>query len=343
MTRPGGGHEPVTSDPCAPCHGLAFGPCTPMTSRTRCPTSPGTTSSVPTPSPSRRCNGGVGPRTSPGCTRWASLAGNPLTQAWADDAHRDIPRLRTHDRTGQRVDEVDYSRAYHDLMRVAVGHGLTAEAWTQPADSGAHLRRAAGFVTWSRAEAGHLCPVSMTYAAAPALRSTPALADRWVPLLASRDYDPALRAFGERTSAIAGMGMTEKQGGSDVRANATRAEAFPGGPIEGGDTYRLTGHKWFFSAPMSDVFLVLATTAAGVTCFLVPRILDDGTRNALRLQRLKDKARQPLERLLRGRGSRRRGRCGSARTGGASAPSSRWSPRPGWTASWAPRRRCGRR
>ncbi|CAN7457695.1 acyl-CoA dehydrogenase family protein [Knoellia sp. LjRoot47] len=217
------------------------------------------------------------------------LAGNPLTQAWADDAHRDIPRLRTHDRTGQRVDEVDYSRSYHDLMRVAVGHGLTAEAWTQPADSGAHLRRAAGFVTWSRAEAGHLCPVSMTYAAAPALRSTPALADRWVPLLASRDYDPALRAFGERTSAIAGMGMTEKQGGSDVRANATRAEAFPGGPIEGGDTYRLTGHKWFFSAPMSDVFLVLATTAAGVTCFLVPRILDDGTRNALRLQRLKDK------------------------------------------------------
>ncbi|WP_404383058.1 acyl-CoA dehydrogenase family protein [Knoellia locipacati] len=217
------------------------------------------------------------------------LAGSATTQGWADDAHRDTPRLRTHDRTGQRVDEVDYTRSYHDLMRVAVGHGLTAEAWTRPRDSGAHLRRAAGFVTWSRAEAGHLCPISMTYAAAPALRSTPALTDRWVPLLASREYDPVPRPRRERGSAIAGMGMTEKQGGSDVRANATRAEATPGGPIEGGETYRLTGHKWFFSAPMSDVFLVLATTEAGVTCFLVPRVLDDGTRNALRLQRLKDK------------------------------------------------------
>ena len=224
-----------------------------------------------------------------GLTALGELAGSAVTQSWADDAHRDTPRLRTHDRTGLRVDEVDYDRSYHDLMRVAVGHGLTAEAWTQPTNSGAHLRRAAGFVTWSRAEAGHLCPVSMTYAAAPALRSTPALADRWVPLLASREYDPELRPFADRRSAIAGMGMTEKQGGSDVRANVTRAEAVPGGPVEGGDTYRLTGHKWFFSAPMSDVFLVLATTGAGVTCFLVPRVLDDGTRNSLRLQRLKDK------------------------------------------------------
>ncbi|GAA4122871.1 DNA alkylation response protein [Knoellia locipacati] len=224
-----------------------------------------------------------------GLTALGRLAGSTVTQSWADDAHRDTPRLRTHNRTGQRVDEVDYARSYHDLMRVAVGHGLTAEAWTQPADSGAHLRRAAGFVTWSRAEAGHLCPVSMTYAAAPALRSNPTLADRWVPLLASREYDPVLRPFGQRHSAIAGMGMTEKQGGSDVRANVTRAEAVADGAVEGGETYRLTGHKWFFSAPMSDVFLVLATTPAGVTCFLVPRVLDDGSRNALRLQRLKDK------------------------------------------------------
>ncbi|GGB65224.1 acyl-CoA dehydrogenase [Knoellia flava TL1] len=224
-----------------------------------------------------------------GLTELGVLAGSPEVQAWADDAHRDTPRLRTHDRTGRRVDEVDYARSYHDLMRVAAGHGLTAEPWTRPPASGAHLRRAVGFVTWSRAEAGHLCPVSMTYAAAPALRSTPALADRWVPLLASRDYDPVLRPRADRRSAIAGMGMTEKQGGSDVRANVTRAVPVPGGPVEGGETYRLTGHKWFFSAPMSDVFLVLATTLAGVTCFLVPRVLDDGTRNGLRLQRLKDK------------------------------------------------------
>jgi putative acyl-CoA dehydrogenase len=217
------------------------------------------------------------------------LAGSREVQAWADDAHRNPPRLLTHDRVGHRVDEVAYDRGYHDLMRTAVGHGLTAEAWTHPADTGAHRRRAVGFVTWSRAEAGHLCPVSMTYAAAPALRSTPALADSWLPRLASRDYDPALAAFSDKRSAIAGMGMTEKQGGSDVRADVTLALATPGGPIEGGETYRLTGHKWFFSAPMSDVFLVLATTGAGVTCFLVPRVLDDGTRNALRLQRLKDK------------------------------------------------------
>lgn len=224
-----------------------------------------------------------------GLTELGRLAGSAEVQGWADDAHRDVPRLRTHDRTGRRVDEVDYTRGYHALMRVATGHGLTAEAWTRPSGSGAHLRRAVGFVTWSRAEAGHLCPVSMTYAAAPALRAAPSLADRWVPLLASRDYDPVLRPFGERRSAIAGMGMTEKQGGSDVRANVTRAVSAPDGPVEGGETYRLTGHKWFFSAPMSDVFLVLATTPAGVTCFLVPRVLDDGTRNGLRLKRLKDK------------------------------------------------------
>ena len=217
------------------------------------------------------------------------LAGCRETQDWADDAQRNTPRLLTHDRAGNRVDEVAYQRSYHDLMRTAVGHGLTAEAWTRPPGTGAHLRRAVGFVTWSRAEAGHLCPISMTYAAAPALRTAPTLADRWLPKLASRDYDPALKPFSDRGSAIAGMGMTEKQGGSDVRANVTRAESRPGGPIEGGDTYRLTGHKWFFSAPMSDVFLVLATTEAGITCFLVPRILDDGSRNALRLQRLKDK------------------------------------------------------
>ena len=224
-----------------------------------------------------------------GLTDLGRLAGSAPVRAWADDAHRNPPRLRTHDRTGRRVDEVDYDRGYHDLVRVAVGHGLTAQPWTRPEGSGAHLRRAVGFVTWSRAEAGHLCPVSMTYAAAPALRSSPDLAARWLPRLASRDYDPTLAPFAAKGTALAGMGMTEKQGGSDVRSTLTRAVADPGGPVEGGETFRLTGHKWFFSAPMSDVFLVLATTPAGVTCFLVPRVLDDGSRNTLRLQRLKDK------------------------------------------------------
>lgn len=163
-------------------------------------------------------------------TALGELAGSAEVQTWADDTHRDLPRLRTHDRTGARVDEVDYTRSYHDLMRVAVGHGLTAELWTRPEGSGAHLRRAIGFTTWSRAEAGHLCPVSMTYAAAPALRSTPALSERWLPRLASRDYDPVLAPWSGTSSAIAGMGMTEKQGGSDVRANVTRAVATPGGP-----------------------------------------------------------------------------------------------------------------
>jgi putative acyl-CoA dehydrogenase len=174
-------------------------------------------------------------------------------------------------------------------MDVAVRAGLTAEPWTAPSGTGQHVRRAAGFIAWSENEQGHLCPVSMTYAAAPALAANPALAARWVPRLASRDYDFGLRPLHDKRGAIAGMGMTEKQGGSDVRANTTRAVATAGGPVEGGHPYRLTGHKWFCSAPMSDAFLVLAQTDAGVGCFLVPRVLDDGTRNPFALQRLKDK------------------------------------------------------
>jgi putative acyl-CoA dehydrogenase len=216
------------------------------------------------------------------------LAGSAETRHWADQADRVTPVLRTHSPTGERVDEVEYHPAYHRLMEVAVGHGLTAEAWTRPGGSGAHARRAAGLVMWSQVEAGHTCPVSMTYAAAPALAAGPDVAPQWLPGLASRIYDPELRPRAEKTGLILGMGMTEKQGGSDVRANTTRAEAAPGGPLSG-ETYRLTGHKWFCSAPMSDGFLVLAQTDAGVGCFLLPRVLDDGTRNAIRLQRLKDK------------------------------------------------------
>jgi putative acyl-CoA dehydrogenase len=217
-----------------------------------------------------------------------TLAGSATAQAWADDADRYVPRLRTHRPTGERADEVDYHPAYHSLLGTAVANGLTAEPWTQPAGAGAHLRRAIGFVVWSQVEAGHGCPVSMTYAAAPALRHDPDLAARWVPRLASRRYEPELRPVADKAGALCGMGMTEKQGGSDVRVNITRAEPTAGGPVPGA-AYRLTGHKWFCSAPMSDGFLVLAQAPGGLTCFVVPRVLDDGSRNPFAIQRLKDK------------------------------------------------------
>lgn len=198
------------------------------------------------------------------------------------------PVLRTHDARGNRIDEVEFHPSWHWLMTQSVGAGLTAEPWTAPPGSGAHVRRAAGFLLWSRVEAGHGCPVSMTYAAGSALRHDRTLGDRWLPALASRSYDFGIRPVSRKAGAIAGMGMTEKQGGSDVRSNTTRAVAVPGGPLPG-ETYRLTGHKWFCSAPMSDVFLVLAQAPGGLTCFVVPRALDDGTRNPFALQRLKDK------------------------------------------------------
>ena len=223
-------------------------------------------------------------------TELGRLAGTEQAAEWADRAHRNTPRLVTHDRWGHRVDEVEFDPAWHDLMRTAAGAGLTGEAWAQDEGSGAHVRRAAGLITWSQVEPGHICPITMTNAAVPALRHSPELAARWEPLLASRRYDFGLREATTKAGAIAGMGMTEKQGGSDVRANSTIAVPTPGGPLTG-STYRLTGHKWFCSAPMSDAFLVLAKTAgdAPPNCFLVPRVLEDGTRNPFALQRLKDK------------------------------------------------------
>jgi len=217
------------------------------------------------------------------------LAGSVEAQTWGDQADRNIPVLQTHSPQGDRIDEVDYHPAWHLLMSTAVSNGLTAEPWTRPAGTGAHVRRAVGFVAWSQVEAGHMCPVSMSYAAVPALQANPDLAGIWTPLLASREYDFGLRPHAAKSGAIAGMGMTEKQGGSDLRSNTTVAVAVPGGPVAGGQTYQLTGHKWFCSAPMSDMFLILGQTPAGPTCFVVPRILDDGTRNAFELQRLKDK------------------------------------------------------
>jgi putative acyl-CoA dehydrogenase len=201
-------------------------------------------------------------------------------------ANRHHPELTTYDRWGNRVDEVAFHPSWHWLMERAVGHGLQAAPWEaqEAGDPYAHLRRAAGFFAWSQTEPGHGCPISMTYAAVPALRADDAIAKEWTPLLAARSYDPGVRARSTKTGALAGMGMTEKQGGSDVRANQTRAVA-----TADDGWYELHGHKWFTSAPMNDVFLVLAQADGGVTCFVVPRVLDDGTRNRLDVVRLKDK------------------------------------------------------
>lgn len=209
------------------------------------------------------------------------LAGTAEAQQWGRLAERTPPRLLTHDRYGRRVDEVEYDPAYHRLMETAVSHGLHAAPWADDRP-GAHVARAAKFMVWS-VDAGHGCPISMTYAAVPALRANPDLAARLEPLLTNREYDFGLRDPFSKSGLIAGMSMTEKQGGSDVRANTTTAVAQSDG------TYRLTGHKWFTSAPMSDVFLTLAQTENGLSCFLVPRVLPGGDLNPMRLMRLKDK------------------------------------------------------
>ncbi|WP_329563057.1 acyl-CoA dehydrogenase family protein [Kitasatospora sp. NBC_01266] len=211
-----------------------------------------------------------------------ALAGTEQAAEWGRLANENEPVLHTHDRFGHRIDEVEFHPAWHQLMNVAVEHGLHAAPWRDPRP-GAHTARAAKFYLWSQVEAGHGCPISMTYAAVPALRATPGLAERFEPLLASTVYDFGLREPLGKRGLIAGMSMTEKQGGSDVRANTTVA-------LPAGDgTYHLTGHKWFTSAPMSDVFLTLAQAPGGLSCFLLPRVLPDGTRNALRIQRLKEK------------------------------------------------------
>ncbi|MFE0041798.1 acyl-CoA dehydrogenase family protein [Streptomyces albireticuli] len=209
-------------------------------------------------------------------------AGSPEVQEWARTAEAHPPVAHTHDRYGHRVDEVEFHPSWHRLMTVAVESGQHAAPWAE-GGPGAHLARAAKFYVWAQAEPGHGCPVSMTYAAVPALRAEPALAAAYEPLLAARSYDFGLRPPLGKRGLIAGMSMTEKQGGSDVRANTTTA-------VPAGDgSYVITGHKWFTSAPMSDVFLVLAQAPEGLTCFLMPRVLPDGTRNAMRIQRLKDK------------------------------------------------------
>ncbi|MEU1850678.1 acyl-CoA dehydrogenase family protein [Streptomyces sp. NPDC019990] len=207
-------------------------------------------------------------------------SGSAQVQEWGALANENPPRLRTHDRYGNRIDEVEFHPSWHRLLGKGVSAGLTA-AWTRP---GGHVRRGAAFLVWSQVEAGNGCPLSMTHAAVPALRTDPELAAEWEPRLTSQVYDRDLRPSHLKAGVLFGMGMTEKQGGSDVRANQTSAR-----PLAEDGAYELTGHKWFCSAPMSDGFLVLAQAPGGLTCFLVPRVFDDGTRNVFLVQRLKDK------------------------------------------------------
>ncbi|MFI5283867.1 MAG: acyl-CoA dehydrogenase family protein, partial [Candidatus Dormibacterales bacterium] len=211
------------------------------------------------------------------------LAGTQRAIEWGFQANDHPPQLRTHDRFGNRIDEVDFHPAWHELMSVAVGHGLHSLPWREPRD-GAHAARAAAFYIWSQVEGGHGCPVSMTYAVIPALRRSPSLAAQWEPLITSLDYDFGLRVPSTKRGVLFGMAMTEKQGGSDIRANTMRAV-----PTGDDGVHLLTGHKWFCSAPMCDAFLLLAQAPGGLSCFLLPRVLPDGSRNQFHIQRLKDK------------------------------------------------------
>ena len=242
----------------------------------------------------------------------ASL-GSEAMQTHARLANLHTPQLRTHDRFGRRADEVEFHPSYHALMAAAVAEGLHGNPWLEnvaptlattcaalppeganfprggPSENSrpSHLRRAAGFMLFTELEPSILCPISMTYAVMPALKGTSGVFNDWSAKLTNHSYDPALKIFSAKTGLTMGMGMTEKQGGSDVRANST--QAVPEGSDAWGQRFRLTGHKWFFSAPMCDAFLVLAQTQAGLSCFFLPRVLHDGSLNAIRIQRLKDK------------------------------------------------------
>jgi putative acyl-CoA dehydrogenase len=213
------------------------------------------------------------------------IGGEPQ-QYWGRLANENKPVLKTHDRYGNRIDEVEFHPAWHKLMTLGVENELHALPW-RTEQSGAHAARAALYMTAMQAEAGFACPITMTFAVLPALRAQPELLAEWGPLVTATSYDPRLIDVHEKGSAIAGMAMTEKQGGSDVKANTTFATPLNGGGP--GAEYELVGHKWFCSAPMSDLFLVLAQTDDGLSCFLLPRILADGARNEFHIQRLKDK------------------------------------------------------
>ena len=198
------------------------------------------------------------------------------------EANKYAPVLRTLDRYGHRLDEVDFHPAWHALLEIALKAGLHSSPWAAP-KAGAHVARAAGTYLLNQVESGVCCPLAMTYGSVPTLRRAPAIASQWLPRIFGRDHDRRFRPVAEKTAALLGMGMTENQGGSDLRTNSTRAEP------AGDDSFRLTGHKWFLSAPMCDAFLILAQSPKGLSCFLMPRWTPDGERNAIRILRLKDK------------------------------------------------------
>jgi len=219
-------------------------------------------------------------------TEWGSICGSAQMIRWGFEANERKPELRTHDRFGNRIDEVEFDNSWHELLRLDIAEGLHASPWLEPGP-GAHVARAALFMLAVQAESGVGCPVSMTYSAIPALRAQPELAEEWEPRFLSLDYDPRSMPADQKRGALCGMAMTEKQGGSDVRANTTVAQPLNGGGP--GAEYEITGHKWFCSAPMCDAFLVLAQADGGLSCFLMPRWTPDGERNRFHLQRLKDK------------------------------------------------------
>ncbi len=215
------------------------------------------------------------------------LAGSAKMQTHARLANVHLPQLHSHDRSGRRVDQVEFHPSYHQLMAAAAAAGLHGTPWTAPANSHAHLLRAAGFMLFTELETSVLCPISMTYAVMPALRRNAALHADWAPGLSGHAYDPAPKLWSDKAGLTMGMGMTEKQGGSDVRANTTVAQ--PSGADAWGERFSVTGHTWFMSAPMCDAFLILAQTANGLSCLFLPRVLPDGSSNAIQIMRLKDK------------------------------------------------------
>ncbi|MBN7770255.1 isovaleryl-CoA dehydrogenase [Marinobacter daepoensis] len=219
-------------------------------------------------------------------SRFGTWAGKAETIELGQQANANKPTFRTHDRYGHRIDEVTFHPSYHELMRVALENGLHSTPWTAPGQ-GAHVARAAKYYMHSQVEAAHCCPVTMTFAAIPSLRNQPDLAKVWSPKVLTNAYDSRNVPDSEKTAVTIGMAMTEKQGGSDVRANTTRAHAL--GPEGPGQAYELVGHKWFVSAPMCDAFLVLAQTQRGLSCFLMPRWRPDGSKNPWQVQQLKNK------------------------------------------------------
>lgn len=222
----------------------------------------------------------------PELSRFGALAGAAETIDLGFRANASKPVFNTHDRFGHRIDEVDFHPAYHDLMRIALENGLHSSPWTNPGQ-GAHVARAAKYYMHSQVEAAHCCPITMTFAAIPSIRNQPELARDWEQRILANSYDPRNLPDSQKSSVTIGMAMTEKQGGSDVRANSTKAYAV--GAEGPGQAYELVGHKWFVSAPMCDAFLVLAQTASGLSCFLMPRWRPDGTKNPWQVQRLKNK------------------------------------------------------